>query len=278
MSIFGKTPYLEAKISALSDEQKSALATAINSSADNGTTYDLIGLRALEQDTIAPVKIQFNPACLRSGYLILKYNSFCTFITNELYYSGKATVIDIDLSTLKYKEIKEDCTVEEVRRILGSGSGGSDTPIVSVELSGLSGTLTDDDYEKALGDNCVLKVGTQTYYKAFSASLSIVYQAFSRQGGTGTALYDYVEITKADKSYQVLSGDIVKANPSDNATGELVKETIGNAVYSVGDSVNYLTTAPSSANTSGRLKFVVLSSEPATYYDGYYYIITESVA
>ena len=39
--------------------------------------------------------------------------------------------------------------------------------------------------------------------------------------------------------------------------------------------LNYLTTAPSSANTDGTLKLVVLSSEPATYYSGYYYIITE---
>lgn len=37
--------------------------------------------------------------------------------------------------------------------------------------------------------------------------------------------------------------------------------------------VSYLTTAPSANNTDG-LKFVVLSSEPATYYTGYYYIIT----
>lgn len=36
----------------------------------------------------------------------------------------------------------------------------------------------------------------------------------------------------------------------------------------------YLTTAPSSANTDG-IKIVVLSSEPATKYNGYLYIITE---
>lgn len=36
------------------------------------------------------------------------------------------------------------------------------------------------------------------------------------------------------------------------------------------------TTAPSSANTEGGIKIVVLSSEPATRYDGYLYIITES--
>lgn len=38
--------------------------------------------------------------------------------------------------------------------------------------------------------------------------------------------------------------------------------------------VGYLTTAPSSANTDGDLKFVVLSSEPSTKYSGYLYIIT----
>ena len=42
----------------------------------------------------------------------------------------------------------------------------------------------------------------------------------------------------------------------------------------VADNVTYLTSAPSSNNTSGRLKFVVLSSEPSTKYSGYVYIIT----
>lgn len=40
------------------------------------------------------------------------------------------------------------------------------------------------------------------------------------------------------------------------------------------ESVNYLTTAPSAANTDG-LKVVVLSAEPATKYDGYLYLIEE---
>ena len=40
--------------------------------------------------------------------------------------------------------------------------------------------------------------------------------------------------------------------------------------------VNYLTTAPTAANADGDIKFVVLSSEPATKYNGYLYIITAS--
>ena len=38
--------------------------------------------------------------------------------------------------------------------------------------------------------------------------------------------------------------------------------------------VSYTTTAPTAANTDGTLHFVVLAAEPATYYNGYYYIIT----
>lgn len=41
-------------------------------------------------------------------------------------------------------------------------------------------------------------------------------------------------------------------------------------VYGTG----YITTAPTENNIDGDMKFVVLSSEPATYYDGFYYIIT----
>jgi len=50
--------------------------------------------------------------------------------------------------------------------------------------------------------------------------------------------------------------------------------SVSSGVASV-SGVSYTTTAPSSANTSGDLKFVVLSSEPSTKYDGYLYIITE---
>jgi len=42
------------------------------------------------------------------------------------------------------------------------------------------------------------------------------------------------------------------------------------------NSINYSTTAPTSANTDGTLKVVVLSAEPATRYNGYLYIITGS--
>lgn len=51
-------------------------------------------------------------------------------------------------------------------------------------------------------------------------------------------------------------------------TGQQIDQAIGSTFY--------LTTAPSSANTGGTLKVVVLSAEPATRYEGYLYIITGS--
>ena len=53
----------------------------------------------------------------------------------------------------------------------------------------------------------------------------------------------------------------------------LLQELVAELTAVQADSVAYLTEAPTSANTDG-LKFVVLSSDPATKYDGYIYIIT----
>lgn len=160
MSIFGKMPYIEGKLGALSDEQLSTLATAINSSADDATVYSLTDLRALSQDTVGAAKIQFNPACLRAGYLILKYNSFCTFITNELYYTGNATVYDIDLTSLKYKVIKEDCTVEEIRRILAIYAVSSSAE--SLVKANPTGSATEELNKIKIG-NSIYSVVSKSY-------------------------------------------------------------------------------------------------------------------
>lgn len=55
-----------------------------------------------------------------------------------------------------------------------------------------------------------------------------------------------------------------------NSSGECVDSGSG-----VGDFLNYTTTAPTSVNTNG-IKVCVLSSEPATKYNGWLYIITDS--
>ena len=69
----------------------------------------------------------------------------------------------------------------------------------------------------------------------------------------------------------------VEGNPAGVGGGSaLTGLKIGNSVFKVRDGatngLGYLTTAPTAANTDG-IKIVVLSSEPATKYNGYLYII-----
>ena len=68
-------------------------------------------------------------------------------------------------------------------------------------------------------------------------------------------------------------GELYKCTTAHNGAWDSADFTKTNIQQST-SGVNYTTTAPSSNNTSGRLEFVVLSSEPATKYDGYIYIIT----
>lgn len=63
--------------------------------------------------------------------------------------------------------------------------------------------------------------------------------------------------------------------PSGTTTTTLTTLKNGSSYYSLGGDISYITTAPTGPNTSGGLKVVVLSEEPATRYDGYIYIITE---
>ena len=63
------------------------------------------------------------------------------------------------------------------------------------------------------------------------------------------------------------------AYPYQEYKGAIVREKELNNYLPIGGGIPYITTAPTSANTDGGLKVVVLSEEPATKYDGYIYII-----
>lgn len=64
--------------------------------------------------------------------------------------------------------------------------------------------------------------------------------------------------------------------PSGTTATTLTTLKNGSNYYSLGGGdIPYTNTAPTGPNTSGGIKVVVLSEEPATRYDGYLYIITE---
>lgn len=117
-----------------------------------------------------------------------------------------------------------------------------------LELADLSGTLTNEQYNLALSDQCLIKLGTQYYYKDISSSEYLVYKAATRVGANDTYV-ENITITKSTKAW-VYNAETIEVN-----------------------SVKYSTTAPTADNTDG-LKVIVLDSEPDTKYNGYLYIIT----
>lgn len=85
-----------------------------------------------------------------------------------------------------------------------------------------------------------------------------------------TFIFPYSENSDNIDFYKILVNKSTKVAGLDSA----YPQRAINADFA--DTVRYDTSAPTSANTSGGLKVVVLSEEPATRYDGYLYIITES--
>ena len=119
-----------------------------------------------------------------------------------------------------------------------------------VTLSNVSGTLSDTDYQLALSNRCLLLSAPVYLYKDRDASTILVYQSgpFVTNG----------------KTY-ILRCEIVKATKGFTLTQELISD----------NEIAYSTEVPTAANTSGKLKVVVLDSDPATKYDGYLYLIEE---
>ena len=98
-----------------------------------------------------------------------------------------------------------------------------------------------------------------------------------------------------DRLQQFFTGlkTLFVSKSGDTLTGTLTTRTMqpsSNSSYNLGASnykyqhiygsylhgaLEYTTTAPTSANTSGYLKIAVLASEPSTKYDGWLYLISE---
>ena len=95
-------------------------------------------------------------------------------------------------------------------------------------------------------------------------------------GANVNAVYNYLEINVSNKTMIFETGDM-KTNyewikvPSAEAGKLLMADSSG--YCNLTNALPILTTAPSSANTEGGLIIVVLSSEPATKYAGYLYVV-----
>lgn len=133
-----------------------------------------------------------------------------------------------------------------------------------------SGTVTSVDSVSPTSGNVDLSAVRYT-----SQSLTSEQQTQARTNiGAGTS--NFTGYTTSNK----LSTDCINniAGWTSNAGTITSVNGVQSGTVNVGSStgLKYLTTAPSSANNDGGLIIVVLSSEPATKYAGYIYLITEA--
>ena len=107
--------------------------------------------------------------------------------------------------------------------------GLSGAGIEVLEISNTSGTLTDEQFELASTDNCIIKVGTQYYYKGFDSAVYLVYYASPRQTNNYGTIVEKVEITKATKGY------VVGYDQLGGGVDYLAPEYSNTSTYAVGD-------------------------------------------
>lgn len=249
MSVIQKKPFIERVLDTFTMEQKQSLISLINGSDEEPSFRSLVNktYNITEADKGVNHIILETQEKRYTGYLL--YNSnYCVFVAYKNI--QELNILQINPVNQRFEIVKEPLTILELRFELESDGQAGDSSIEVVELSNLSGTLTDEQYAKLSGNNCVIHLGTQTFYKEFDASTLITYQAFTRQAGQDQALFEYIEITKADKSWEYQAENIVEANPNDEPTDTLDKIKIGNTILSVGGGAS---AQDLTSNTAGTL-------------------------
>ena len=163
---------------------------------------------------------------------------------------------------------------------IDAGIAQSTAYVHGTALTGTSGTITSAssliaamDAKAPLIIPFVTASNKVTLYYEYdggaSSNNTYNYVGTKSTDGLSNSIYSlYFTVSGTSVSWILYETDLPVPDTLDN--GSLVKIVSGQ--YSLSTGLPILTTAPSSVNTDG-LKFVVLTSEPATYYDGYYYLI-----
>lgn len=196
MSTINKLPYINNVLSDLPEEDVSHLLNLINGVNPTDThfyTLDTIVEKGIFRGTLETDREIF------TGYLIYTSNQ-CTFIAYG--HTQQLNILDLDLENKKFKLVDEYLDIDELRTVIATfpGGGGGGEGLSILELSNLSGTLTDEEYATALKDSCIIKIGTQYYYKELDSVDYIVFKAPLRNTNNSNIL-ESVTITKADKTY-----------------------------------------------------------------------------
>lgn len=104
----------------------------------------------------------------------------------------------MDINKIRNEALTEDAKMEIIADLMKSESQGVQT----VEIHGMSGTFSDEEFEKISKNNCIILASTQLFYKQYDASTVIRYGAVPRLGNDKIIL-DYIDISKSTKTYEL---------------------------------------------------------------------------
>lgn len=144
-----------------------------------------------------------------TGYLV--YNSsYCVLIAYTTN-TEALVILDINISKMTYKIVKQPLSILELRVCLGDASG-SGVNVLTVHDS--SGTLTDDEIALAKEDGTVLRLGDggNFYYKDTQSNFYIVYKAAPRVVNDDT-IVEKITIDLSDNTYSY-AYDVIAAGES----------------------------------------------------------------
>lgn len=152
------------------------------------------------------------------------------------------------------------------KSLMGGSGGGVEISLGEITTVGGTALITLTNEQKGnLSNKTTITATVDT------APIRAICMASSAQSFIYAALHSGLMVTFAcDKTSGACM--ITKESIAEYTAGNGIG--ISNGTISV-TGMPFLTTAPSSANTDGTLKFVVLTAEPATRYEGYVYLIVE---
>lgn len=109
----------------------------------------------------------------------------------------------VDIDKIRNEQLTEDSKMEAIADYLESDGGRNKI----VEINNMTGTLSDEDYDKVNSNDCIIVASTQYFYKQYSAATVIRYGATPRLTKQ-SVIFDYVDIDKATKEYTLSYEDL----------------------------------------------------------------------
>lgn len=263
MSVIDKKPFINSVLESLTTEQVASLKQLINGQGAATVFRSLIEgspakLTATDKG-VAAVKLELsgNPAqTVYDGYLIYN-NTYCVLVAYSGEKNQQLTLIEMEQNAAgiwSYQILPCEISILELRSELDdSGDAAEIVGTVNeaiadgrivipagmeiVELSSSSGTLTDEEFEKVSGDNCIIKLIADYYYKKEENSNYLVYHRIGF--GSETSGEVRINIVKENKYYSLatMSVSSVYANPIlSGSEGALTGLQVGSTKYKVGGS------------------------------------------